>query len=198
MSLKRSFLKEILADENLSDGEKINKIIDGHMETVVPLQDEIDGKKLEIKALKDKEKELELIKKDDYKGKFEKIKKEFDEFKSNTEKQKIDTTRRTAFENSLKEAGIADKYIKSILKITDINDIEFDENNEIKDKDKFKSSVIEQYSDFIQKEGKQGLPENKPPENNGGTAFDLLPLNEKMAYANQHPDSPDVANWLKK
>ena len=100
MALKRTQIKEILSKAGVSTenmDKAIEEIIAGHNATVEALKDDIAELKAnatdytDMKAKFDEQsKELETVKKqlaesDDYKGKYETVKKEYDDYKSDVD-----------------------------------------------------------------------------------------------------------------
>ena len=69
----------------------------------------------------------------------------------------------------LKEIGVSEKRLDSVMKVADYSSIEFEEDGTIKGVEELKKQVQEEWSDFIVSEGTQGAPTPTPPVNNGGT-----------------------------
>ena len=176
MALTRKFLSALGIES-----DKIDEIIEAHADTVDGLKEERDQAKKQAeqyeaaaKKLPEVEKELEGLKdaggnnpfevkynalKEDY----DKLKGEFDGFKSDTEAKEIKRTKESAYKNLLKEVGVSEKRIDSVLKVSDLDSIELDKDGKIKDSDKLKESVKEEWSDFISTNHQQGANTPTPP-----------------------------------
>lgn len=169
MALTRKFLSALGIE-----AEKVDEIIQAHTEVTDSLKEERDKYKAEaekvpalsdeLKALKDK-----MEGEDPYKEKFEKLQKEHNEYKKEVEAKVITSKKENAYKGLLKEIGISEKRIDSVLKVSDYNKIEFDEEGKIKDGDKLKDSLKTEWSDFITTTKTEGAKTATPPANNGKT-----------------------------
>ena len=174
MALTRKFLKAMGIDE-----EKIDEIITAHSETVNALKDERDSYKESHEKLAEAQKELndykEKASKDDpYKEKYEKEHKDFEDFKKSIEAKETKEKKISAYKSLLKDAGVNEKRIDAITKITSMEDIELDGDGKIKDADKLKENIKSEYSDFIISEETKGADVPNPPENNGNAGAKTL------------------------
>ena len=158
------------------EDEKIEQIIEAHSETVDALKEERDNYKTEAEKVPGIKKELDVLKenaekndsKNPYKVKYEALKEEFETFKADTEKKKARATKEDAYKNLLKEAGVSEKRIAAVLKVSDIDSVELDKDGKIKGSDKLIDSIKEEWSDFIVTERQIGAPTVTPPANTGG------------------------------
>ena len=162
------------------DAEKIDQIIEMHTETVDALKGERDNAQSEAKKYKadaDKlvevEKELSDMKAkqdqpDVYKDKYDKLKSEYDAYKGEVSAKETKAAKTKAYREMLKEIGISEKRLDSVMKVADLDSIELDENGAIKDVDGLKKSAKDEWSDFIVSEGQKGAQTPTPPSNIGG------------------------------
>ena len=179
MSFKRSDLAALGIEP-----EKIQTLIDWHMETVKGLQAEIDRSKdtndklTNVQAELDKVKKdlqtanatIEAASKDDYKGKYESATQELEKLKADTAAKETATAKQTALKGKLKEAGYSDRAMSLIIRNGFADSVEIDENGQAKNLDDVIKS-IQSDSDFSGftpeiKETKH-TPAN-PPANAGG------------------------------
>lgn len=172
MALTRKFLKSLGIE-----GEEVEKIIKEHTDTVDGLKDDIDSLKAEAENHKAVEKELnelkgQLSKGNSYKEKYEAIKKEYEDYKANIDSEKASSKKADAYKAMLKEAGISEKRLESVLKLAKvdglIDKIEFDEEGKVKDSDSVKKSISTSYSDYIENIKEKGASTPNPPAKNGG------------------------------
>lgn len=195
MALTRKMLKAMSIED-----EKIDQIIEAHTETVNGLKEERDNLKADAEKLEAVQKELNKLKEDtakddgknSWKVKYDAMKEEFDEYKAEVEAKATKATKEEAFRALLKEVGVAEKRINSVVKVSDIDAIELDKDGNIKDADKLKDSVKEEWNDFIQTEQTKGADTSNPPQNNGGkkTREEILAIKDtaerQAAMAENH------------
>lgn len=180
------------------EAEKIDQIIEMHSETVNALKSERDEAKADAdkyeetaKKLAKTEKELSDVKAkmdqpDAYKEKYEQLKAEYDSYKSDIASKETKAKKTSAYRELLKEVGISEKRMDSVMRVADIDSIEFDDEGKIKDVDKLKESVTKDWEDFIEKKGTQGAPTPTPPANNGGTQEQSSDATKRaIAYRNE-------------
>ena len=170
MALTRKMLKAMGIED-----EKIDQIIEAHTETTESLKAERDKAKSEAEKVSDLQSQLEKANEqikaagdDGYKAKYEAIKEEFDGFKKDIETQKAAKLKSDAYEQLLKDAGVSEKRIASVLKVSDLANIELDADGKIKNADKLTENIKSEWSDFIQTSSTQGADVANPPANNNG------------------------------
>lgn len=159
MALTRKFLSAMGVDE-----DKLEEIITAHLDTVNGLKEERDQYKADAEKLHAVQKELDDLKsahegedKDPYKVKYEAMKEEFETLKADIEAKETASKKSEAVKAMLKEIGVADKRIDAVLRVTDLDGIEFDDKGNVKDADKIKETWKTDWSDFIVKEEKKGV-----------------------------------------
>lgn len=189
--------------------DKIDQIIEAHRASINGLTDERDSLKAELEKQKaDLEKlksvEKELVKAqakiedaDEVAEKYKKLKEDFDAYKSDVEAKTTQATKEKAYKELLKEAGISEKRFDAIIKITDLSGVEIGADGKVKDAKKIVEDIKTEWADFVVTQGKQGAQTATPPAGNGGNTFEKMSLAEKMAYANENPESEEVKAWLK-
>lgn len=176
------------------EGEVIDKIIEEHRGTVDSLKDELDNLRAEIDSAKDIKKELDKLKeesqkKDSYKEKYDDLKKEFDKFKADTEGEKVTARKSDAYKKALKEAGISEKRIESVMRLAKadgfIDKLEFDGEN-VKELDKIKDTIKNTYGDYIEHSTVVGADTANPPSNSGSgskmTKAEIYAKDDKGRY----------------
>lgn len=170
MALTRKWLSALGIDV-----EKIEEIIKAHTETVEGLKAEIDKYKADAEKLpgveSERDKLKEAVKNDKTKElqkQYDELKAEYEGYKSDVKGKEVQATRTKAYRTLLKEAGVSEKRIDSILKITDLSQIDYDEDNKIVDADKVTESIKTEWAEFIPIIEKKGVDVANPPANNGG------------------------------
>lgn len=204
MALTRKFLSALGIED-----DKVDEIISAHTETVNALKEQRDNYKEDAEKLADVEQKLndanatiDTMKQaqsgeDKWKVKYDALKEEFDTFKSDQQAKETQAQKESVMTELLKEIGISEKRIKSVLKVTDLSAIEVEDGN-IKDADTLKESLKTEWADFIVTEGSEGAKTPTPPTGTGGNTFEEMTVAEKMKYANEHPQDSMVKEWLNK
>lgn len=170
MSLTRKWLSALGIE-----ADKIDEIIKAHAETVDGLKEEIgkyksDSEKL-AEVTKERDQLKEVVKNDkteELQKQYDELKTEYESYKSDVQTKEVKANRSSAYKTLLKNAGISDKRIDSVLRVTDLSKIEFDDDNKIVDADKVTESIKEEWADFIVSEGKKGANTANPPASIGG------------------------------
>lgn len=161
------------------EDDKVDEIIKAHRETVDALKEERDKFRDDAEALPDVQKKLddasakvkeyeEADEKDRWKVKYDALKEEFDSYKSDITAKETKQKKSEAYRELLKAAGVSEKRLAAVLRVTNLDELEFDEDGKIKDPDKVKESIKSEWSDFIAKEEKKGAETETPPKGQGG------------------------------
>lgn len=173
MALTRKFLSALGIEE-----EKADQIITAHSETVDGLKAERDKYKEEAEKNNAAKAELDELKKkqdgeDPYKEKFEKLQKEYNDYKADVEAKATTAKKESAFKKLLKDIGIPEKRIDSVMKVSgeSISKLELDDEGKIKDGDKLKESLKTEWSDFIPTTSTEGVKTATPPASTGKTTM---------------------------
>ena len=158
------------------EADKVDEIINAHIEVVDGLKEERDNFKKDAEKLADVEKELnkakekiakngegETVAKEDY----DKLKKEYDDYKADITAKNTRTEKENAFRELLKSVGVSEKRFNAIIKVSDIDGLELDKDGKIKDAEKHTENVKSEWADFIETTTTQGAKTAKPPANNG-------------------------------
>lgn len=171
MALTKAKVKEILSKagveaENMDAA--VDSILNGHIASIDALREERDGYKKDAERLPDVQKELDDLKKagegkDDFEQKYNDLKKEYDTYKSDQSAKAEKAAKDKAYRAMLKEIGVSEKRIDSIMKITDLSDIKLDKEGSIEGLEDLKESSKTEWADFIATEDKQGAGTPNPP-----------------------------------
>lgn len=199
MSLTRKALAAMGIEEN-----KIEQIMEMHLETVDSIKADRDTQKenakkyeADSKRLADVEKELSDLKAkadqpDAYKEKYDKLKKEYDTYKGDVTAKETKAAKTKAYRDMLREIGVSDKRLDSVMRVADLDSIELDENGAIKNADELKTSAKNEWADFIVSTQVTGARTPTPPANTGGamTKEDILNIKDtskrQAAIAENH------------
>lgn len=170
------------------ESDKIDQIIEMHTETTNALKEERDSLKEKVEDKESKmaavQKELDEAKeamkngdKSPYKVKYEAaveekeaLQKEFDNYKADLANKEAHSKKEKAYREILKDAGIAEKHYAKILKYSDVDSLELDDDGKVKDSKKYLDSIKEEWGDHIASTSTKGADTETPPANNGGSS----------------------------
>ncbi len=165
MALTRRSLKAMGIED-----EKIDEIISAHAETVDALKEQRDNYKAQADELTKVQQKLdeanETLKangSDAWKVKYDAIKEEYDNYKSDISAKETARAKQAAYREVLKAAGVSDKRIDSIIKVSDIDSVELDESGKIKEAEKLTESIKNEWADFIVSTNTKGADTATPP-----------------------------------
>ena len=178
-TLSKKFLAGLGIDE-----DKADLICERHKEVLTEIITERDELKEKAEKYDDAQTQLNKYKeaekkaaqdgeKDPWKVKYDAIKEEFDNYKTGIETEKVKAQKTEAYKQLLKNAGVSEKRIDAVIKVSDIDSIEFDEKGNVKDSDKITEGIKAEWSDFIQTSTTEGANTPNPPASNGGEKKDL-------------------------
>lgn len=170
------------------ESDAIDQIIEAHTETVDALKEQRDGYKADADKAKGLSDELAKVKKqldeamkddsadelrkqnDEQASELEKLRKqnaelqgEFDKYKSEVEANDSKRKKSDAYKELLEKAGVAPKYAGKVLKVTNLDSIELEEDGSIKDSDKAMEGIKSEWSEFIAKKETKGADPETPP-----------------------------------
>lgn len=192
--------KKMLKGMDIPD-DKIELIFDAHAESLAGVTADRDKYKADSEELTKVKKELVKAQAaaeeaETTAEQLKKVRAEFADYKAEVENKATTAAKEKAYRNLLKEAGVSEKRFDAIVKVTDVSCFELDDDGKIKDSKKAVDSIKQEWADFIVTTKEQGAPTPKPPTTTGGSTFEKMSLAEKMDYANENPDSPEVQAWL--
>ena len=149
MALTRRALKAMGIEE-----EKIDEIISMHSETVDGLKADVAKYKADADALPDVQKELNDLKASggDWEEKYTNVKKEFDDYKAEQAGKEAKVAKEAAYRELLKTAGVDEKRIETVMKVTNLDDIKM-ADGKIKDADTLAEGIKTEWADFIPSDG---------------------------------------------
>lgn len=165
MALTRAFLKSI----GLND-EQITAVIESHVETVDALKVDRDKHKAEADKVPGLQEELKTAKENaGFKAKYEKEHADFEKYKSDTDAKESAEKTKTAYRKLLSEAGIADRYLDTILRVTDLSGVKLDKDGKIEGADKISESAKTEWAEFVTKTSSHGTKTPTPPAGGGSS-----------------------------
>lgn len=176
MSLTRKMLKAMGIEE-----EKIDQIIEAHTETVDGFKDKLNDYKDKAEKYDGVKKELDDLKDgdNDWQKKYEKEHSDFEAYKTDITAKETKRTKEHAYRELLRGAGVSEKRLDAILKVTNLDGVELDKDGKIKDADKHTETVKTEWADFVETTSTQGAETATPPTNNGGSKMTKAEIYKK-------------------
>lgn len=149
---------------------------------------EIDALKAEKHDAEDKATSAEK-----WKTKYDAMKDEFEAYKKDISAKESKATRDSAYKELLKQAGVSEKRLDAILKVSDVASLEMGEDGKFKDSEKILDNIKNEWADFITTTETHGAKTSTPPSNNGGgavTKADIMKIKDtserQKAIAENH------------
>lgn len=177
MALSRKYLAGLGITE-----EQIEAIIEAHTETVDALKKARDGFKADAEKLPVVQRELDDLKAtqdapDEWKEKYDKEHADFEAYKTAQAEKETNSRKETAYRALLKAAGVADKRMDAIVKVTDLAALKLTDEGKLHDADTLTKSIKETWSDFITTTEEEGAETKTPPDggNDGDSVVPDIP-----------------------
>lgn len=167
MAFTRKFLSALGIE-----ADKVDEIISAHTEVTDALKQERDQYKADAEKLPGVQQELNDLKattdgKSSWKVKYDAIKEEFETYKAEQTAKETKTAKEAAYKALLKQAGVSEKRIDAVLKVTDLEGVELDKDGAVKNADEVTKAIKTEWADFIQTTQTVGANTATPPANNG-------------------------------
>lgn len=169
MALTRKMLKAMGIED-----EKIDQIIEEHVESIDGLKAERDRYKAGADEAEGLRKQLEEAKKagegaGEYEEKYKAKCKELDDFKAKVADEAAEREKRGLYRELLAGAGVDPKRIDTVLKVSDLSGVTV-KDDAIEGADDLTESIKSDWSDFIAVKTTQGATVPNPPKSTGGAA----------------------------
>lgn len=192
MSLTRNLCKSIGLNDDQTDA-----IINAHVEVVDALKGQIGQFKDDAEKLRGVQKELDELKSGkDWKAEYDKEHEAFNAYKAEIVSKETLTRKQALFKTLLTESKIPEKFHDRIVKLTDFSEMELDGDG-FKNPDALKSSIKTDWGEYAAVDEVRGADVDTPPHKDTNS-FNDMSLADKMKYANENPNSPEVRDWLRK
>ena len=168
MSLSRKFLSALGIEQ-----DKVDEIVQAHAETVDALKDKMSEYKEKAEQFDAVSSELQELKgkENPFEEQYNSLKTEFDQYKEQVQTEKTIANKQSLYKELLRDCGVSEKRLNSILKVTNMDSVELNEDGSIKDADTLKETIQEEWSDFITQTKNVGADTETPPANDGGKKF---------------------------
>lgn len=197
MALTRSMLKAMGIEP-----EKVDEIINAHVESIDGLKDriaelqdaakDVDRLKAEVDRLKEEQPEG-----NEWEEKYNSEHEAFENYKKEIKTQETTRAKLDKFRELLHGIGLTGKLAETIIKTQDMDKIELTDTGELSGADALRGTLEADWKDYIGQSNTGGTTIENPPDGDPSDNFGKMSLSQKMQYANEHPDAPEVANWMK-
>ena len=217
MSLKRTQIKEILSKAGVSTenmDKAIEEIIAGHNATVEALKDDIADLKANSQNYADMKskfdtqaQELVNVKKqlaetEDYKGKFETVKKEYDDYKSDVDGKEKKAKSDIAVKKILMERGsYSERGADKAVKYGNLAP-KFDKEGNVTNANELIENADKEWSEYKQTIHTEGAKTATPPQNTGGkstiTKEEIMNIKNTAERQKKIAENPELFGLPKK
>lgn len=201
MALSKAKVREILSAAGVDSehmSAAVDAIIDGNVASIDALREDVARYKAEAEKLAGVQKELDDLKTSNdsmWKQKYDTEHDAFEAFKKQSAEEKAHAEKVELYRALLRSEGVADKRIDSVIKVTDFSGVVV-KDGKLDKVDKLKEVIKTEWADFIMSTSTKTATVDNPPATGEPSKFESMSLSEKMMYANEHPNDPDVQNFL--
>ena len=163
MALTREYIRKLAKE---SDVELPKEFIDGIISEHTTARDAYADEQVKtaLENNKSEPQQVNVKESQEYKD----LEKQFNDYKTAQTAKETRAAKDKAYRALLTAAGVHEKRIDVIMKVTNLDEIELDKDGKIKDADKHTETVKSEYADFIVTKTERGADVATPPANNGG------------------------------
>jgi hypothetical protein len=192
-------IKALLSENNMPV-ESLDKVAEEicarHSADLESIKEERDTLKKEAESFSHLKEQAEKYGgKNPYQVKYEALKEEFDKYKADTETKATKAKKESAYRKLLKDAGVTEKRLDAVLRVSDFDGIEFDSDGKIKDADKLTESIKKEWADFIPQTSQTGAPSQNPPSTTTGktmTKDEIMKITDTAARQKAIADNHEL------
>lgn len=171
--------RKMLAAMGLTE-EQVSSIIEAHTEVV----DALKGYKADAEKLAAVQQELDALKATDggYEAKYSALKKEFDDYKADTEAKATAAEKAALYRAALKAAGVDERRFDAILRLADLSGLTV-KDGKLVDEQAVIDSIKSEWGDYIPTTETRGTRVENPPKTEGAgmTREQILAIKDASA-----------------
>lgn len=181
MALTNALLKSMGIENDQRD-----QIMAAHQETLDSIKaerDELRDKAARVPDLERQVQELEAKQpKEDWEAKYQEVKEQFEAYKEQVANEKADAEKASLYRALLRDAGIDEKRIDAIMKVTDLSGVSV-KDGAIVGADEISATIADEWGAFIAQRSMQGAKVDTPPTNGGAkmTREQILDIKDTQA-----------------
>ena len=147
-----------------------DQIMTAHQEVLEAIKAERDELRDTAAKVPKLEKEIEDLKAaqptEDWEAKYNDLKAEYDGYKDKVANEQADQEKARLYRSLLREQGVDEKRIDSIMKVTDLSEVTV-KDGALSDSEGLSEAIAKEWGDFIAKTATQGAHVDTPPSNQG-------------------------------
>lgn len=173
MAFKRAEIREILGEAYTDD--VATKLVNLHRGVVDPLVDELETAKRDVTKYKTEaeklpglQKDLDELKKDDWKTKYENEKKAHDDYKAQVTRDAQTAKVKAAYKKLLSEEKISEKTLDAVMNATDFSKMKLKDDGSLDGLEDLKKEIGEKWGSFKVIERQRGPKVDNPSGGSGG------------------------------
>ena len=176
MSFSIKQIKAILSSHNLPVDEldkTAEEICSRHTADMDSIKEERDTYKKDAETLASVQQELDDLKSkssDTFEQKFKEMEQKYNDLVKENEQKETTAKLKEAYRTLLKDAGVSEKRLESIMKVTDVSKMKLDKDGKLEGSEDLAKSIKTEWADFIETRGEQGANPATPPDGNNSNA----------------------------
>lgn len=165
-------IKAILSSHNMPVDEldkAAEEICGRHTADLDSIKEERDSYKKDAETLATVQQELNDLKSksgDTFEQKFKEMEKKYNDLVAENERKETNAKIQSAYRALLKDAGVSEKRLDSVLKVTDISNMKLDKDGKLEGAAELSKTIKTEWADFITKDGQEGANPASPPDGN--------------------------------
>lgn len=166
MALTREYIRKLAKE---SDVELPKELIDGIISEHTTARDAYADEQVKtaLENNKSEPQQVNVKESQEYKD----LEKQFNDYKTAQTAKETRAAKDKAYRTLLTAAGVHEKRLDVIMKVTNLDEIELDKDGKIKDADKHTETVKTEYADFLVTKTERGADVATPPANTGGSVM---------------------------
>lgn len=163
----RAEIREILGEAHTDDIE--NRLIALHLGVVDPLRDTNTKLQADLDKLKGVQTELDALKADDWKAKYETANNALEKLKADVAGKEQAAAVKAAYKKLLESSGIDSKRIDTVIRATNFDGMKIDKDGKFANEEELKKAIDADWADFKVTTRTDGAKIDNPPDNPGGS-----------------------------